>query len=75
MSKTLAPKTDGVLAWAKRLRKEWQRTVDRLQRGLMTTSEVQKGKIVDTTEEELNHLIVRLAELEALVLKHESHNA
>ena len=50
----------GVLKWAKQQRKIWVREIALLESGKKTTSEVRRGKIVDTTAETLADRLARL---------------
>lgn len=66
---------DGVLNWAKQQRKIWIREMGMLKSGKKNTSEIRRGKRVDTTTGTLADLSVRLSELDALILRHETRNA
>jgi hypothetical protein len=61
---------DGVLAWAKRQHKIWERGIGLLESRKKTTFDVRNGKRVDTTSETLADRHKRLAEVEALIQRH-----
>ena len=66
---------DGVLKWAKQQRKIWVREIALLDFGKKTTSEVRRGKIVDTTAETLADRLARLRRLDDLIASHEGRSA
>ena len=63
---------DGVLKWAKQQRRVWVREIALLESGKKTTSEVRRGKIVDTTAETLADRLARLRRLDDLIASHEA---
>jgi len=63
---------DGVLKWAKQQRRLWVREIALLESGKNTTSEVRRGKIVDTTAETLADRLARLRRLDDLIASHEA---
>ena len=62
---------DGFVAWGLRQQAEWRNEIALLEGGVKTTFDVRNGQRVDTTEETLNDRRVRLADLDALIDKHE----
>jgi hypothetical protein len=66
---------DAVLKWAKQQRRIWVREIGLLEPGKKTTSEVRRGKIVDTTAETLADRLARLRRLDDLIASHEGRNA
>jgi hypothetical protein len=65
---------DGLLAWARRQRREWMAQVEPLSDRVVTTSELRDGVQVDTTGETLLELMIRIAEIDELIIKHEGRN-
>jgi len=65
---------DAVLKWAKQQRRLWVREIELLKSGKKTTSEVRRGKIVDTTAEMLADRLARLSRLDDLIASHEARN-
>ena len=62
---------DGVLEWAKRQRQEWIKSVDAMQAGRLKMREDNR----DVTEEWTAYLLGQIAEVEALISKHEAKGA
>lgn len=60
--------SDGVLAWAKRQRDEWDRVLPLYQIRKLQTREGDR----DTTQETVDDLRVRRLELDILIIKHEN---
>jgi hypothetical protein len=62
---------DGVLEWAKRQREDWIKSVEMMQVGSLRMRE--DGR--DVTEEWTAYLLGKIAEIDAIVIKHEARNA
>ena len=63
---------DGILEWAKQQRLAWQRELRLLQDKKLFTSEERNGKVVNTTEETMAAISVRLENLDRLIARYES---
>jgi hypothetical protein len=66
---------DGVLVWAKKQRVDWERRLRGLMSGALRTSELRNEKYVDTTDETIAEQSERIAELDALIARHEVDDA
>lgn len=64
--------SDGVLAWAKRQRAHYFSLLPMLESRKIGTHEMRDGVRVDTTEESIAQTRGWLAEVEALIAKHEA---
>lgn len=63
---------DGVAEWAKRQMAEWQQQVEMMEKRYFGTFEIREGQKVDTTQESIDTTKVRIADLEALIDRHEA---
>jgi hypothetical protein len=63
---------DGVLAWAKSRRADWDSSLKGLRSRVLGTSEVRGGKRVDTTIETIAARKRELAELDVVIARREA---
>lgn len=66
---------DGFLVWARKQRDHWRELLPMLENGTIGTHEMRNGVHTDTTQETIEETMVRLADLEALIAKHEARDA
>lgn len=66
-------KPDLILAWALRQRREWEAHREALMTGVMTTAEYRRGKKINTSDETLADIVLRMGELESLIERHKAN--
>lgn len=60
-----------VIEWARKQVANWEKSIELMEKGYMSTGEIRDGKGIDTTNETIEDRKRRTAELKALISEHD----